>query len=316
MKSCQRTLIAFGIFLLNILHNPASVARDLSPSNKAKPAELKALFSQKVEFVGRVNVATLMEHAFVRNAVLDYEDHQANDRELNLMCNRINESMSQGVRGPSTGFCHVPGLFANTRKIGAQREDARPGSVKLIGPSSGNSTIAAQAAFCRSRAQPRLEATSWQFPAPILSKSNPDGNELAVGVGANTSGLPLNRELTDCSARFLWETTTVPQYKLFTLAGFSPARPGLVRVAEGSVIATVGWALPSQSVDKILQSIPAPLGLRSIFLEDDSTAHGFLCEALAVKDAEDITHFGGWRAYLASLSPSLKPNKEHYDATT
>ena len=130
------------------------------------------------------------------------------------------------------------------------------------------------------------------------------------------SGLPLNQELTKLGARFLRETTTVSQYKLFELEGSPPARPGLVRDAEGSAIAVEVWALPSQSVGKLLQGIPAPLGIGSIFLEDDSTAHGFLCEAVAVKNAKDITHFGGWRAYLASLSSRLQPDKENYDATT
>ena len=78
----------------------------------------------------------------------------------------------------------------------------------------------------------------------------------------------------------------------------------------------VSSALPSQFVGKFLQSIPAPLGIGSIFLEDGSTAHGFLCEAVAVKDAEDITHFGGWRAYLGYLSSNLQPDKQHFDVTT
>jgi allophanate hydrolase len=29
--------------------------------------------------------------------------------------------------------------------------------------------------------------------------------------------------------------------------------------------------------------------------------HGFLCEAHAVAAAPDVSAFGGWRAYLASL---------------
>jgi allophanate hydrolase len=29
--------------------------------------------------------------------------------------------------------------------------------------------------------------------------------------------------------------------------------------------------------------------------------HGFLCEPWALEGAEDVSRFGGWRAYLASL---------------
>jgi allophanate hydrolase len=35
-------------------------------------------------------------------------------------------------------------------------------------------------------------------------------------------------------------------------------------------------------------------------LADGTTVKGFVCEPAAVAGAEDITAFGGWRAYLAS----------------
>ena len=56
MESCQRTLLPVFVFLLTILFNTNLFARDLSPANKATPAELKALFSQEVQFLGRINV--------------------------------------------------------------------------------------------------------------------------------------------------------------------------------------------------------------------------------------------------------------------
>ena len=56
MEPCQRTLLPVFVFLLTILFNTNLFARDLSPANKATPAELKALFSQEVQFLGRINV--------------------------------------------------------------------------------------------------------------------------------------------------------------------------------------------------------------------------------------------------------------------
>ena len=76
-----------------------------------------------------VNVATLIGHGFVRNAVLGYEDRQANDRELDLMCNHVDEAMSQGAIGLSTGLCYAPGLFADTREVVAL--------AKAVGSSGG-----------------------------------------------------------------------------------------------------------------------------------------------------------------------------------
>ena len=51
-----------------------------------------------------------------------------------------------------------------------------------------------------------------------------------------------------------------------------------------------------------MAGIPSPLGLGTIELEDGSTVQGFVCESYATATARDITSFGGWRAYLKSLS--------------
>jgi allophanate hydrolase len=48
--------------------------------------------------------------------------------------------------------------------------------------------------------------------------------------------------------------------------------------------------------------IPAPLGIGTITLADGRSMQGFLCEACAIRGAEDITAFGGWRAWLAAPS--------------
>ncbi len=46
--------------------------------------------------------------------------------------------------------------------------------------------------------------------------------------------------------------------------------------------------------------VKEPLGIGDVLLEDNTTVKGFIGEAYAVADAPDITHHGGWRAYLAS----------------
>ena len=46
--------------------------------------------------------------------------------------------------------------------------------------------------------------------------------------------------------------------------------------------------------------IPAPLGIGTLALADGTSVKGFLCEALATKDARDVTAFGGWRAFVAA----------------
>jgi len=45
--------------------------------------------------------------------------------------------------------------------------------------------------------------------------------------------------------------------------------------------------------------IPAPLGIGKLELTDGSVVNGFICEGVGVADAQDITEYGGWRAWLA-----------------
>ncbi|HEY9127306.1 MAG TPA: allophanate hydrolase, partial [Acidobacteriaceae bacterium] len=61
------------------------------------------------------------------------------------------------------------------------------------------------------------------------------------------------------------------------------------------------WAMPEDTVGSFLAGIPAPLGLGTVRLEDGSTVKGFLCEPAGIVGAEEITHLGGWRNYLATL---------------
>lgn len=123
---------------------------------------------------------------------------------------------------------------------------------------------------------------------------------LAV-VGAHLSGLPLNGQLLERGATLVESTTTAPVYRLFALPGTTPPKPGLQRCAEGGHAITVEvWAMPLHSVGSFLALIPPPLGLGSVQLADGRHVHGFVCEAHALAGAQDISSFGGWRAYLQS----------------
>ncbi len=136
---------------------------------------------------------------------------------------------------------------------------------------------------------------------------------LAV-VGAHLRGLPLNGQLLERGARFLRATTTAPLYKLFALPGTMPPKPGLLRVGPGgSAIALELWSMPIGEVGSFLGLIPAPLGLGSLQLVDGTQVHGFLCENHALEGALDISHHGGWRAFLAvkatAPAPELAPSR-------
>jgi allophanate hydrolase len=137
------------------------------------------------------------------------------------------------------------------------------------------------------------KAGDWSVAAPPTTR-------LAV-CGAHLSGLPLNRHLTALGARLVRAARTSPLYKLYALPGSAPPKPGLVRVGEGEgggAIEVEVWELPTAAYGNFVEMIPAPLGIGTITLEDGSTVQGFLCEAVAVRGARDITAGGGWRAFL------------------
>ncbi len=123
---------------------------------------------------------------------------------------------------------------------------------------------------------------------------------ISVAVcGAHMSGLPLNAQLLSLGGEFLLKTTTARKYKLYKLAGFTPARPGLLRVnSEGSEIELEVWKLPIEKYGTFVTGVPAPLGFGTLELLDGSSVQGFLCEAYATSDALDISNYGGWRNYL------------------
>ena len=139
-------------------------------------------------------------------------------------------------------------------------------------------------------------------PAPWLKAPATEAMLPLAVVGAHLSGLPLNGQLTEHGAVLLEATTTAPHYRFFALPGTVPPKPGLLRVAEGgTAVALEVWAVPQAAVGSFLALIPPPLGLGSVQLADGRHVHGFLCEPHALAGAEDISAFGGWRAYLASL---------------
>ena len=153
-------------------------------------------------------------------------------------------------------------------------------------------------------------AKRWQaaFPLPLgameikqqtsLSKAPPGSIQVAV-CGAHMSGLPLNHQLTDRGGRLVLTTKSAAKYRFYALARSGVRRPGMVRAETGSAIELEVWEMPAAGFGTFVAGIPAPLGIGTIELESGSHVQGFVCESYATQSAEDITHWGGWRNYLA-----------------
>jgi allophanate hydrolase len=122
---------------------------------------------------------------------------------------------------------------------------------------------------------------------------------LAV-VGAHLSGQPLNDQLVSRGAHLAARTTTSANYRLVALAASLPPKPGLARVTDGGAAIEVEvWDVPADAFGSFVAAVPAPLAIGKLELADGTWVSGFICEPVGLDGAEDITDFGGWRAYLA-----------------
>jgi allophanate hydrolase len=195
--------------------------------------------------------------------------------------------------GTYTNFVNLLDLCAIAVPSGL-RADGLPSSVTLIAPAGADGLIAGLAAAIQGRpaASPPLQTSA---------RALGDRIEIAV-LGAHLTGLPLNRELVELGAAFSREVETTADYRLFALTGSNPAKPGLLRVGDGAgaAIRAEVWTLDRAGFGAFVARIPAPLGVGALRLKDGGSVKGFLVEAEAVKTAEDISRFGGWRAYLKS----------------
>jgi allophanate hydrolase len=184
------------------------------------------------------------------------------------------------------------------------REDGLPFGLTLIGPAWADYALASfgkqwQAFTKLPRGATTLPYDATTVPATSTAVAAPDMIRVAV-VGAHLTGMPLNHELTSREAVFVESTTTAESYRLYALAGTVPPKPGLARSDVGASIIVELWDVPSHAFGSFVAGIPSPLGIGTLTLTDGRTVKGFICEPYALASAEDITAFGGWRAFIQS----------------
>ncbi len=198
-------------------------------------------------------------------------------------------------------FLDLCGIAVPTGK----RTDGLPMSVTLLAPAGRDNVSALLARDLHVLAKLPLGATQWPLPlASAAATAMPsDDIELAV-VGAHLSGMPLNHQLQTLGAKFIRAVKTSPDYQLYALAGQTIPKPGLQRgdAGQGSAIEVEVWSLSPAAFGKFVAAIPPPLGIGTLELADGTKPKGFLVEKIGLTDAIDISHFGGWRAYIKSLS--------------
>ena len=99
-------------------------------------------------------------------------------------------------------------------------------------------------------------------------------------------------------ASFITSIKTAPLYALYALKSSDATwRPGLHHVNKGYAIDLEVWEMPLTQFAMFVLDIAPPLALGNIQLADGSWVKGFVCEDYALKNAKDISHYGGWRNY-------------------
>jgi allophanate hydrolase len=188
--------------------------------------------------------------------------------------------------GYYTNFVNLLDLSAVAIPAG-RRPNGLPFGITLVAPAM---------------AEPALLATAELFFGGKARKSFPAGFVEVAVVGAHLSGMPLNGQLTTRGAYLVEATRTAPSYRLYALANTTPPKPGLEYQPgfSGPGIEVELWAIPSAEFGSFVAEIPAPLGIGNALLADGRSVKCFIAEPYALRDAEDITRFGGWRAYLKS----------------
>jgi len=180
------------------------------------------------------------------------------------------------------------------------RSDGLPFGITLIGPEASDRALLALADTVHRQSAATLGATTVRPSPSTAERPVLAAGYIALAVcGAHMEGLPLNHQLRDRGGYFLQRTQTSPSYRLFALPGGPPHRPGLVRVPRGGAAIEIEiWALPTETLGSFVASIPSPLGIGKVELQNGAEVSGFICEGHGASEVTDITEFGGWRAYI------------------
>ena len=195
--------------------------------------------------------------------------------------------------GYYTNFANLLDLAAVAVPAGF-RSNGLPFGISLLAPAFTDDALCELAGRFHAARGGELGAMGTRLPSAAAHI------HLAV-VGAHLQGQPLNHQLTSRGAYLVTTTRTSTDYKLYALSGTMPPKPGLVRDPGfvGPGIELEVWAMNAAAFGTFVDAVPSPLAIGTAVLASGQQVKCFVCEPAALLGAEDITKYGGWRAYLA-----------------
>lgn len=130
----------------------------------------------------------------------------------------------------------------------------------------------------------------------------PQTLKLAVN-GTLMQGLSLNPNLLNVGATFEREAHTEPAYRLWSIDDRYPA---MLKVREGGrAVAVEIWQVPLAGLGIVLSQEPPGLAIGKLKLDDGEEVLGVIGEPLTVEGKQEITQYGGWRAYCEATGEEV-----------
>lgn len=187
--------------------------------------------------------------------------------------------------GRYTNFMNLLDLSAVAMPAGRARSGRAPWGVTMAAPAGWDAVLLELAGkFCGETITPRA---SRKIPLLVC--------------GAHLEGLALHWQLADRGALLREKTRTAAVYRMYAMpaVGSIPPRPALIRDdAAGAAIEVEVWELEPAAFGDFVSRIPGPLGIGKVLLESGDEVPGFIAEPRASQGAEEVTRYGGWRAWL------------------
>jgi len=211
---------------------------------------------------------------------------------------RVNELLAAPVAlnsnlGAYTNFVNLLDMAAVATPAG-QRANGTGFGLTFIGPADTDRALLTAA--------DAWAATADLPPPPPLDLEGKMQTVKIAVVGAHLEGMPLHWQLTSRNATFVGAFETAPNYRLYAIADSVPPKPALVFSEDGAAIKLEVYELGVAEFGSFVVDVPPPLAIGTVTLADGSSVKGFVSEPRALTGAEDITHLGGWRAYIAAKS--------------
>ncbi|CAM4322556.1 allophanate hydrolase [Paenibacillus endophyticus] len=210
----------------------------------------------------------------------------------------LNKVGANSDMGRYTNHCNLLDLCAVALPSGDAGEKL-PFGITLFALAENEHVIEGAAHSIQSgSAELALSAANENKPVQKAETAEAARSESMIVVavcGLHMRGYPLEKQMEGLHARFVREASSAPRYKLVKLPT-TPAKPGMIKQQEGGAsIELELWEMSAAAFGEFVSFIPSPLGIGKVELLDGTEVSGFVCEAYAAVDAEDITAYGGWR---------------------